>query len=231
MIYEAQIVEKPNADLATWIRALVVVHGTFSLYTAYSYKIHHATDIRWMTLAFTWFFLGVMVPLMGLRASEKLDKKRLALFSGIQGFVGFFNLINFLSFASVLSTVMNWCSSDECQEMFVTRNHSCLVSLSNETYEMAESYCDDTPYNVGTALFFLLLSWVSCMGATAARQMHEVKVVSVVSVSRTAVPCRTVPVIPGDVIPEAAIPEDLEYSSPVDEYELSPEVDVDVEDV
>ena len=199
MMHEAQIVEKPNADLAMWIKLLVVVHSTFSLYTAYSYRLHDATDIRWATLGFSWFFLGVIVPLLGLRASEQADKRRLALFSGIQGFVGFCNLINFLSFTSVLASVMNWCSSDECQQMFQSRNHSCLVSISNETYEMSESYCKDNSYNVGTAFFFLLLSWVSCMGAMSARKMNEIKIVSVVSVVRHSV--NDVPLVP---------PEDLE---------------------
>lgn len=200
MIYEAQIIEKPNADLAKWIKALVVVHGLFTLYTAYSYRLHHVSDLRWSILGATWMLFGVFIPLLGLRASENVDKSRLAMFSGIQGFVGFYNLINLMSFSSVLGTVINWCSSEDCQDQFLYRNHSCLVSLANETYEMSERYCEETSYNIGTAMFFALLSFVSCRGAIAARQMNAVKVVSIVSVDHVSVRG-------GANVP---IPEDLE---------------------
>lgn len=220
MIYEAQLVEKPNGQLASWIKALVVVHGCFTLYTAYSYKLHHADDLRWSILGATWLLFGILIPLMGLRASENVDKSRLALFSGIQGFVGFFNLVNFLSFSSVLTTVMSWCSSDDCQEQFVSRNHSCLVSVANETYEMSERYCIETPYNIGTAMFFALLSFVSCRGAMAARQMNAVKVVSIVSVDHVPVSRRcTVPV-----------PEDVEFSA-VQSLDVSVEDETEVTEV
>ena len=226
MMYEAQIVEKPNAALAMWIKALVIVHGSFSLYTAYSYQLHNATDIRWVGLGCSWFFFGIIVPILGLRASEQSDKRRLALFSGIQGFVGFCNLINFLSFASVLVTLMNLCSSDDCQRMFKSRNHSCLVSLSNETYEMSESYCDDNFYNVGTAFFFLLLSWVSCMGAMSARQMNEIKVVSVVSVVHQSVG-RFAPMIPPEEL-DVCHAEEFEVQH-AEEFEVQHAEDLEVQ--
>ena len=168
-----------------------------------------------MTLIFSWFFLGIVIPLMGLRASEQSDKRKLALFSGLQAFVGGCNFINFLSFTSVLATVMNWCSSDECQRMFASRNHSCLVTVSTETYEMSESYCEDSFYNVGSAFFFLLLTWVSCMGAMSARKMNEIRVVSVLSSQRQS--C-SVPMVPGyleEVHQEVS--EDLEVQQEVSE--------------
>jgi len=182
------LVEKPNKDLSKWIRAIIFTHAAFSIFTAYLYELHHVEDVRWYGLVISWVIFGVFVPLIGYKASQKTEKRRLAIFGAIQGIVGFYNLINFLAFSSVLLTVIDWCMSDDCLAQFETRNHSCLVSFSNETYDMDYSYCKDTPKNIVTALFFALLSFTSCMGALHARKMKDVQIVQVITTEQVSVP-------------------------------------------
>jgi hypothetical protein len=175
------LVEKPNKDLSKWIGAIIFVHTAFTIFTGYLYELHKVSDVRWYGLIASWTFFGVFVPLLGYKASEKTEKKRLAIFGAIQGIVGFYNFINFLAFSSVLITVIDWCLSDKCLAQFETRNHSCLVQLANETYEMDYSYCKDTPKNIGTVVFFAALSFTSCMGAIHARKMRDVQIVQVIT--------------------------------------------------
>jgi len=194
------LVEKPNSDLVKWIRAIIFVHTAFSLFTAYIYSTHQVADYRWTGLLVSWSIFGLLIPMIGLGASKRTEKTRLSLFSGIQACLGFCNLINFLSFSSLLITVINWCVSDECLAQFDTRNKTCLVEFGDGTYEMAQSYCQDIPQNIGTALFFAMLSFTSCMGAIHARKMKQIEIVDVVMVERTR--------IGGPVV--AGIPEDIQ---------------------
>lgn len=193
------LVEKPNSDLVKWIRAIIFVHTAFSLFTAYVYNTHQVSDYRWTGLLVSWAIFGLLIPMIGIGASNKTEKKRLSLFSGIQAFLGFCNFINFVSFSSLLLTVINWCVSDECLAQFDTRNKSCLVEFGDETYEMAQSYCQDVPQNIGTALFFALMSFTSCMGAIHARKMKQIEIVDVVMIERGRVGAPPMDGIPEDV--------------------------------
>lgn len=174
----------------------MLVHTAFSLFTAYVYTTHQVSDYRWTGLLVSWAIFGLLIPMIGIGASKKTEKMRLSLFSGIQAFLGFCNFINFVSFSSLLLTVINWCVSDECLAQFDTRNNSCLVEFNDETYEMAQSYCQDIPQNIGTALFFALMSFTSCMGAIHARKMKQIEIVDVVMIERVrsgAPPMETIP--------------------------------------
>lgn len=193
------LVEKPNSDLVKWIKAIIFVHSTFCVFTAYIYTMHEVTDYRWTTLLASWAIFGLIIPMIGLGASKKTEKTRLSCFSGIQAFLGFCNLINFLSFSSLMITVINWCVSDECLAQFDTRNKSCIVQLADEKYEMDQSYCQDIPQNIGTALFFALMSFTSCMGAIHARKMKQIEIVDVVMIERTRVGAPAVEGIPEDI--------------------------------
>lgn len=211
-IVHAVIVEKPNKELGKWIKAIVFTHGAFSLYTVYSYKLHHAPEYKWWSLLISWMFLGVLIPILGLRASETADKRRLNIFSGIQAFIAVCNAVNFLAFTSVLIQVMDWCGSRECARQF-TRNESCAVVFANETVMMDESYCEETNYNIGTAFGFALLAFTSCMGSMQARKMNEVKLAEVTYVQPVSV---HVP-IPEDVDEEMAVVEEYEVMGTDDE--------------
>jgi len=193
MSVQGILVEKPNADLAKWIKAIIFVHTAFCLFTSYIYYKQQVSEMRWYGLLVSWVLFGLIVPAVGCRASQKTEKKRLSVFSGIQGFLGFCNLINFLSFSSILTTVINWCFSDNCLAQFDTKNHSCAVNFGNQTYEMDESYCQDIPQNIGTALFFALLSFTSCMGAIHARKMKQIEIVDVVMVEHQRVGMPQIP--------------------------------------
>lgn len=198
-VVHAVIVEKPNKDVDKWIKVIVFVHAAFSLYTAYTYKLHHVSRDRWWSLLISWLFLGVLIPLIGVRASERADKWRLSIFSGVQVFIGACNIINFLAFTSVLLQVIEWCSSLECDEQFA-QNGSCFVLFANETVEMSESYCEDTDLNIGTSMGFALLALVSCMGGISARRMSEVKVAEVTYVEQCPVVPVDFPVAPEDQV-------------------------------
>lgn len=211
-IVHAVIVEKPNKELGKWIKAIVFTHGAFSLYTVYSYKLHHVPEYKWWSLLISWMFLGVLIPIMGLRASETTDKRRLNIFSGIQAFIAVCNAVNFLAFTSVLIQVMDWCGSRECAREFA-RNGSCAVVFANETVTMDESYCDETNYNIGTAFGFALLAFTSCMGSMQARKMNGVKLAEVTYVQPVSV---HVP-IPEDVDEEMAVVEEYEVMGTDDE--------------
>lgn len=211
-IVHAVIVEKPNKELGKWIKAIVFTHGAFSLYTVYSYKLHHVPEYKWWSLLISWMFLGVLIPMMGLRASETTDKRRLNIFSGIQAFIAVCNAVNFLAFTSVLIQVMDWCGSRECAREFA-RNGSCAVVFANETVMMDESYCGETNYNIGTAFGFALLAFTSCMGSMQARKMNEVKLAEVTYVQPVSV---RVP-IPEDVDEEMAVVEEYEVMGTDDE--------------
>lgn len=188
MLYEAVIIDKPNADLVKWIKALIIVNTVFSLFTAYQYELHNASKVSWWYLFFSWLLCGILIPILGLKASEALDKRRLLFFSGIQWFIGFWNLINCLAFTSVLASVISWCTSDECQRQFLMSNNTCRVFVADDEFDMAASYCDEIPYNVCTAFFFALISYVSCFSATSARTMQSVKVITAISVESQVVP-------------------------------------------
>ena len=196
-IVHAVIVEKPNKDVEKWIKVIILMHTVFTLYTAYSYELHQVPEYRWWSLLISWLFLGVFVPLIGVRASERADRRRLYIFSGIQMFIGVCNVINFLAFTVVLLQVVNWCSSEVCRAEFETRNQSCLVIFANDTLEMNESYCEDIYLNMGTAVGFALLAMVSCMGGLSARKMNEVKLAEVTYVERVSV-TRGMPSVPED---------------------------------
>ena len=193
------LIEKPNSDLVKWIMAIIVTHAMFCAFTAFTYMTHDVADYRWTGLLASWAIFGLIIPMIGIGASKKTEKTRLSLFSGVQAFLGFCNLINFLSFSSLLITVINWCVSDECLAQFDTRNKTCVVQLADKKYEMAQSYCQDIPQNIGTALFFALLSLTSFMGAIHARKMNQIEIVDVVMVERTRVGAPPVVGIPEDV--------------------------------
>jgi len=197
VVVEGVLVEKPNATLHVWIRAIVIVHTLGLLFTAYTYELHHVQQMEWFYLFFSWLVLGIIIPCCGMKASMKTDKKCLAVFSGVQGFVGFCNLINLFVFTSLMVSVISWCVSETCQKEFLTRNGTCAVDMGNSTYDMDEKYCDNIPNNMGTAIFFGLLSFVSCMGAVQARKVNEVKIVHVITMEAQNI----VPTVPEYVQP------------------------------
>lgn len=201
-LVHAVVVEKPNKSLEKWIVAIIAIHTFGTLGTAYTYSIRHTDDFGWISMMISWVIFGVVVPIVGLGAARQADKKRLAIFAGIQAFVGVCNVVNFLSFTSVFVQVMLWCQSSDCQDGFTSGNRSCAIVLANQTYEMDIEYCQHLDLNVMTSFFYGALAVVSLCAAIHAQRQRDIQVAEIITVTnvQTTAPIIDIPAPPEDEI-------------------------------
>ena len=175
------LINEPNRALFRWVKIISVSYLAYYSYILSNYIMDVDTNyIDCIVYAICGYIYAIWLPIFGMKAIKKNDRRSLSIFSCLQTFLCMWNLVQIIFSWTTISLIINIC--DKCQETFITGNTTCYADLYTETIKISEKFCQQpipSSNQIIIFIFRLSMAFSSFMGILYVQRSSSIKIINI----------------------------------------------------